>query len=221
MSDGDIDDDDNIPLKGLLSQRARILASASNKLLKLKEMMPKFKDKSNLIVYCGDKIEADVKYIDKVYNIINNETGIIAAKFTSAENKKQRQDILELFKNKLIQVLVAIRCLDEGVDIPQLDTAIIMSSGTNPKEFIQRRGRILRKADGKKYSYIYDFIVIPTLSLQDVNSLSIEEKEMELKIISREYERVQEFASLAENGLKVTSGFLEKWRHYSGGMENA
>ena len=107
------------------------------------------------------------------------------------------------------------------MDIPQLETAIIMSSGTNPKEFIQRRGRILRKAPGKRYSYIYDFIVIPTLSLQDITSLTPEEKEMELKIISREFERMKEFASLAENGLEATSGFLNKWRQYSGGMENA
>lgn len=217
----DIDDEDNIPLKGLLSQRARILASASNKLVKLKEMISDFKTKSNLIVYCGDKIESDVRYIDKVFNIINNDAGILSAKFTAAENKQQRQDILELFRQKVIQALVAIRCLDEGVDIPQLETAIIMSSGTNPKEFIQRRGRILRKAQGKKYSYIYDFIVIPTLSIQEVTSLTVEEKELELKIIAREFERVQEFASLAENGLEVTSSFLEKWRQYSGGMENA
>lgn len=220
IAGAEIDEDDNIPLKGLLSQRARILASASNKLQKLKEIIPNFKNKSNLIVYCGDKIESDIKYIDKVYDIINDE-GILASKFTAAENKQQRKDILELFRQQVIQALVAIRCLDEGVDIPRLETAIIMSSGTNPKEFIQRRGRILRKAPGKKYSYLYDFIVIPSLSVQDINQLSAEEKEMELRIISREFDRVQEFASLAENGLEVTSDFLQKWRQYSGGMENA
>ncbi len=221
ISDGNIDDDDNIPLKGLLSQRARILASAEKKLEKLREFLPSFKDKSNLIVYCGDKIEADVKYIDKVYDILNNEYGLVSAKFTAAEDKQQRKDILDLFRQKIIQALVAIRCLDEGVDIPQLETAIILSSGTNPKEFIQRRGRILRKADGKKYAYIYDFIVIPSLSIQETSLLTAEEKEMELKIISREFDRVQEFASLAENGLEVTASFLEKWRMYSGGMDNA
>lgn len=216
----EIDEEDTC-LKGLLSQRARILASASRKLDKLKEMLPDFKTKSNMIVYCGDKIEADVKYIDKVFELINDEAGIVSAKFTASENKQQRKGILDLFRQKIIQALVAIRCLDEGVDIPQLETAIIMSSGTNPKEFIQRRGRILRNAPGKKYSYIYDFIVIPTLSLEDINSLTQEEKELELKIISREFERVQEFASLAENGLEVTADFLEKWRRYSGGMDNA
>lgn len=221
LAGNDLDDDDNIPLKALLSQRGRILASASNKLIKLKEMAPQFKDKANLIIYCGDKIESNVKYIDKVYEIVNNEERIISAKFTAEENPQQRRDILDLFGKKVIQALIAIRCLDEGVDIPQLETAIIMSSGTNPKEFIQRRGRILRKAAGKQYSYIYDFIVIPSLSIQDVSALTPDEKEMELKVISREFERVQEFANLAENGLEVTASFLEKWRQYSGGMDNA
>lgn len=176
LAGNDLDDDDNIPLKALLSQRGRILASASNKLIKLKEMAPQFKDKANLIIYCGDKIESNVKYIDKVYEIVNNEEGIISAKFTAEENPQQRRDILDLFGKKVIQALIAIRCLDEGVDIPQLETAIIMSSGTNPKEFIQRRGRILRKAAGKQYSYIYDFIVIPSLSIQDVSALTPDEK---------------------------------------------
>lgn len=221
MAGDEIDNEDNVPIKALLSQRGRILASAENKLSKLKELAPKFKDKYNLIVYCGDKIESNARYIDKVYEIINNEEGIISAKFTAEENPQQRKDILDLFGKRVIQALIAIRCLDEGVDIPQLETAIIMSSGTNPKEFIQRRGRILRKAPGKQFSHIYDFIVIPSLSIQDVAELTPEEKEIELKVISREFERVQEFASLAENGLAVTASFLEKWRQYSGGMENA
>lgn len=220
MTGDDIDNEDNVLLKALLSQRGRILASAENKLSKLKEIAPQFKDKANLIVYCGDKIEANERYIDKVYGIINEE-GIISAKFTAEEDQQQRKNILNLFETRVIQALIAIRCLDEGVDIPQLETAIIMSSGTNPKEFIQRRGRILRKAPGKQFSYIYDFIVIPSLSLQDVVALTPEEKEMELRVISREFERVQEFASLAENSLEVTSSFLEKWRQYLGGAENA
>lgn len=218
---GDLDED-SVNLQALLSQRSRLLASADNKLDKLRELVKKFKESSNLIIYCGDKIEADVKYIDKVYRIVNDEAGIVSAKFTAAENKDQRKNILELFKNKLIQALIAIRCLDEGVDIPQLETAIIMSSGTNPKEFIQRRGRILRKAPGKDYAYIYDFIVFPTMALSEISVLSPDEKQMEMKIISREFERVREFADLAENGMEVKSDFLSRWSNYiGGGMEDA
>ncbi|MCM1232543.1 MAG: DEAD/DEAH box helicase family protein [Ruminococcus flavefaciens] len=216
-------DEDEACVKALLSQRARILASAENKLQELKKLASNFVDSSNLIVYCGDKIEIDtqIRYIDKVYDIISNEIGIISTKFTATENRKQRKEILELFKQKVVQALIAIRCLDEGVDIPQLETAIIMSSGSNPKEFIQRRGRILRKSQGKEYAYIYDFIVIPTLSAKEINQLSLDIKKMELKIIAGEFERVQEFADLAENGFEVKSEFLEKWSIYAGGMNNA
>ena len=95
-----------------------------------------------------------------------------------------------------------------------------MSSGTNPKEFIQRRGRILRKAPGKEFAYIYDFVVIPSLSLTDIGLLTDEEKQIEMKIISREFERVKEFADLAENGLEVKGEFLNKWSQYSGGEQS-
>lgn len=224
IAGGELEDEDNTNLQALLSQRARIISSAENKLLKLREIAPGFKDKTNMIVYCGDKIEADQKYIDKVFDIVNCEMGIISAKFTAAENKKQREDILSLFKQKTIQALIAIRCLDEGVDIPQLETAIIMSSGTNPKEFIQRRGRILRPDPNNKnkIAVLYDFIVVPTLSLADIDSLSPDERQMEMKIISREYERVEEFANLAINGLEVKNEFLNIWSKYVGGnIDNA
>ena len=166
-------------------------------------------------------MESQTRYIDQVYNIISNEIGITSAKFTADENRKQREEILELFKQKIVQALIAIRCLDEGVDIPQLETAIIMSSGSNPKEYIQRRGRILRKAEGKRYAHIYDFVVIPTGSANEVSQLSLEEKQMELKVIAGEFERVQEFAELAENGLEVKGDFLEKWKTYAGGIKGA
>lgn len=216
-------DGDQAGIKALLSQRARILASAENKLRELKRLASKFMDSSNLIIYCGDKIEMEsqTRYIDRVYHIINNEIGITSAKFTADENRKQREEILELFNQKIVQALIAIRCLDEGVDIPQLETAIIMSSGSNPKEYIQRRGRILRKARGKRYAHIYDFVVIPTRSASEVSQLSLDEKQMELKIIAGEFERVQEFAELAENGLEVKGDFLEKWKIYAGGIKGA
>lgn len=221
ISGGELEDEDDLGLQALLSQRSRIISSAENKLLRLREIASGFKDKTNMIVYCGDKIEADQKYIDRVYDIVNNEIGIVSARFTADENKKQREDILSLFKQKTIQALIAIRCLDEGVDIPQLETAIIMSSGTNPKEFIQRRGRILRidPNNANKIACIYDFIVVPTLSSTEIETLSSEERQMEMKIISREYERVKEFANLALNGLEVKSEFLKIWSQYVGGIE--
>src|ERR1051326_4005600 len=68
----------------------------------------------------------------------------------------RRQEILRLFASGDIQVLVAIRCLDEGVDVPATQTAFILASSTNPRQFVQRRGRLLRRSPGKRHAEIYD-----------------------------------------------------------------
>ena len=208
MAEGNLDDEDNVSLQALLSQRARILASAQNKLTKLKELASGFTEKNNLIVYCGDKIEADGKYIDKVYDVVNNELGIISAKFTAAENRNQRKDILDLFKSGMIQALIAIRCLDEGVDIPQLETAIIMSSGTNPKEFIQRRGRILRNAPGKDFAYIYDFIVMLFCNAPDFSAVTC----IVHRCIGRKI--AEDFGVAAGCGMAVSGSFYFRYHFY-------
>ncbi|HEY5557525.1 DEAD/DEAH box helicase family protein [Acetobacterium sp.] len=208
---------DNTPLKVLLAQRARLIASAENKLVKLKEFKNIIQGTSNNIFYCGDRIEAETneKFIQQVTDILNDEIGIYTCKFTADENKIERANILKHFELGLIKGLAAIRCLDEGIDIPQLRRAFILSSGSNPKEFIQRRGRILRKAPGKKIAEIYDFIVIPTLNKKQIALLSDEEKKTECRIIERQFERLQEFASLAENGSEAYEAFINKWELYS------
>ena len=58
-------------------------------------------------------------------------------------------------------ILVAIKCLDEGVDLPAVDRALILASSSNPREFIQRRGRVLRRSPGKYSAVIHDALVIP------------------------------------------------------------
>ena len=83
----------------------------------------------------------------------------------------------EFAKGETIQALIAIKCLDEGVNIPSIKTAFILASTTNPKEYIQRRGRVLRKFDGKDFAVIYDFITIP----KDLNdSIGSTESEMNM-----------------------------------------
>ncbi len=210
---------ENPSLTALLAQRARLIASASNKIEKLKEFKDKLVGTKFNLFYCGDKVETETneKFIEKVNEVLKNDIGISAQKFTSEESKKQRENILKLFSNGIIQGLTAIRCLDEGVDIPALQRAFILSSGTNPKEFIQRRGRVLRKAKNKEFAEIYDFIVLPTLDPNRIGFLSIDEINIEKKIIAREYERLQEFAKLAINGTEAFDEFLSKWEMYSNG----
>ena len=103
---------------------------------------------------------------------------------TQARKMHTKEIQLDLFKKDTYSTLVAIKCLDEGINIPQIERAIILASSTNPREFIQRRGRILRNYPGKKYAEIYDFIVLE----QQYPSL-----------IKKELERYFEFSRIAAN----------------------
>ena len=158
----------------LALKRARVVAGASEKLIALREQIRPYIHSNNILVYCGatnvfdelsDRTTADsddVRQIEAVTNILGNEFGMSVAKFTSQENMEVRTTIKEQFQNgDRLQAIVAIKCLDEGVNIPGIRTAFILASTTNPKEYIQRRGRILRKAPNKPFAELYDFITLP------------------------------------------------------------
>ncbi|MDO4189678.1 MAG: DEAD/DEAH box helicase family protein, partial [Lachnospiraceae bacterium] len=167
--------------KMLLMQRARVVAGAKEKLDVLRERMQEYKDDSHILVYCGatrvqtfendesEKDEEGERQIVAVSKILGNELGMKVTHFTSNESAQER----ELIKRKFstadpYQAIVAIKCLDEGVNIPSIKTAFILASTTNPKEYIQRRGRVLRLAKGKPFAIIYDFITLAS-DIEDVN----------------------------------------------------
>ena len=101
-----------------------------------------------------------------------------------------------------------------GIDIPELRRAFILSSSTNPKEFIQRRGRILRKSKSKEYAEIYDFIVVASLDKRYINELTDEELIVEKKIFLRELDRFVEFASLSINEIESHNKLMQIWDLY-------
>jgi len=181
----------------LLLKRSRLLSKAENKLPALCEILRQYKESSYNLIYCGDSIVDDIKYVDKTIKAIGNELKMKVAKYTSTENKYERRILLDQFSSGELQALVAIKCLDEGVDIPKTQNAFILSSSTNPREYIQRRGRVLRRSPGKKYAFIYDFIIVPDIdSMSGLDSTSFNN---ERRILKRELERVNEFAVLALN----------------------
>ena len=116
---------------------------------------------------------------------------ITVRKFTSGQ--KDREEILEDFASGKLQVLTSMKCLDEGVDVPRSELAIFCSSTGNPRQFVQRRGRILRTHPDKRMAEIHDLIVIP-----EVNVLSNSYK-MEQSLLRSELLRVNNFALLSEN----------------------
>ena len=97
--------------------------------------------------------------------------------------------------------MVAIKCLDEGVNIPAIRTAFILASTTNPKEYIQRRGRVLRRSKGKEYANIYDFITIPR-PIDTAHYLTDDQVKMELSLIKSEIKRAEEFARISMNKME-------------------
>ena len=201
----------------LALRRARIVAGASEKLDALREEIKPYIHDNNILVYCGatnvldDKSDCsssdagDVRQIEAVTRILGNEFGMDVAQFTSKENMETRASIKEQFqRGDRLQAIVAIKCLDEGVNIPGIRTAFILASTTNPKEYIQRRGRVLRKAPNKPYAVIYDFVTLPR-PLDSVSSLTTEQAQRDLALVRNELARIKEFGRLSQNSMEANN----------------
>lgn len=146
--------------------RLRILSNIREKVDNIVEIIKKTQSNDHLIVYCGDgKFDEQTRmlqYIKMKLNALN----IKASQFTCQENMEERLNRIESFNDGYISAMVAIKCLDEGINIPSIKSALILSSNDDPREFIQRRGRILRtytdkQGKEKKVADIYDVIVLP------------------------------------------------------------
>ena len=146
----------------------------------------------------GEYNAADLPKVELVSKMLGNELGMKVTHFTSAESAQERSRIKTQFANAdPYQAIVAIKCLDEGVNIPSIKTAFILASSTNPKEYIQRRGRVLRKYKGKKFAVIYDFVTLPT-AIDDVQYGS-DGSNFDLSLVKREMVRMKEFGEISMN----------------------
>ena len=180
-------------LNGLLFKRQNIINNAEEKYDAFRNILRERPNIDKLIVYCSPQ------QIDKIQQILNEEGVSPQHRFTqkqSASKKKkedfsEREYLLKKFADGSYKALVAIKCLDEGVDVPVAENAIILSSTSNPREHIQRRGRILRNAPGKKEATIYDVLVFPEENSDQVK-----------KIRQKEIDRYLDFAKSAENSLE-------------------
>lgn len=201
-------------LMALLLKRKRIIHKAKNKEGVFRNILKqRYEEKGNLkytLVYVpeGNKPDdtSDVfdtsdiigdddtsrhlidQYTDIVKGISNTTT---VCEFTSSS--KNRDKILCDFANGDLEVLTSMKCLDEGVDVPRSEMAVFCASTGNPRQFIQRRGRILRKHKDKYNAVIHDLIVAPI-----INSAA-ENFNMERRLLEMEMKRVRDFASLSEN----------------------
>ena len=175
-------------LKRALEKRAKISKSAQNKWTDFFELFSKVQDKSGSIVYVFDE------QVESMIQEIKTRFGLKVHGIVANTKNEDRQAILKGFNDGKIDVLVAIQCLDEGVDIPNCHAEYILSSSTNPREFIQRRGRVLRKSNRypNKVAEIYDFVTIAPETF-------LYSEEDKMKVVKRELARVAEFNRLSKN----------------------
>ncbi len=169
----------------------------------------------NTIIFASDA------QIDEVMRLLQEKV-IMAHRFTqeqgtTPESKysglSERQYLINMFKEGTYKALVAIKCLDEGIDIPSADTAIIMASSTNPREYIQRVGRVIRQAKNKDRAYIYDFIIEPDFErLKDPALI-----EFEKKIFEKELIRVKDMSTNSINNADVLIEINKRLRRLSNG----
>lgn len=212
----------------LLLKRKRIIHKAANKLQLTTEILKdRFKKEGNLLytfIYVPEGITKEVSEEDsddetdddniRLINQYTREIGriddsILVNKFISGMS--DRDEILDQFKEGKIQVIASMKCLDEGVDIPRAEHAIFCSSTGNPRQFIQRRGRILRTHKDKHKAVIHDLVVVPDLSVSEATSDTFR---TERSLVKKELERVMYFASLSENPYETETLFSEVCDHY-------
>lgn len=181
--------------------RLRTISMASEKMNNISQIFGRIKEQEHVIIYCSDgrlfkkgnanSESEEIRHLEYILSLINEsviQKNKKASKFTATEDVDTRMKLINNFNKQYIDYLVAIRCLDEGINIPSIKAALILSSNDNYREFVQRRGRILRfdpNNPNKKTASIYDVIVKP--SCDNKNFIKIELR------------RFYEYASLAIN----------------------
>ncbi len=162
---------DSEGLAKALRNRLRIISMAQAKIDGIGDFVNRIEEKDHVVVYCGDgrlydDTGEEIRHIRQVKRVLN-DLDFKASQFTAQENMTERMELVDAFNKGEISALAAIRCLDEGINIPSIKSALILSSNDDYREFVQRRGRILRLYDNKESAVIYDIVVLPSNDLTE------------------------------------------------------
>lgn len=200
-------------VKMLLLRRKQIIHKANNKKDIFKQIVQKrFEEKGSLkytLVYVpeGNKTDEEADFfesentthdevsahlIDQYTDIVKNVSPQTTVR-QYISNSTDKDIMLKTFAEGTLDVLTSMKCLDEGVDVPRSEMAIFCASTGNPRQFIQRRGRILRTHPDKHIAIIHDLVVAPEVSESE------ESYRMERNLLETELKRVRDFALLSEN----------------------
>ena len=193
----------------LLLLRKNLLHKAHNKMCVFRQILRTIGEEN--LKYCfvysaaGKRTRLDEnddeqldEYILKEMQSVLKQTfpNVTCNSYTGEDSKEMRRQKLTAFAEGQLNVLFAKNCLDEGVDVPRAEYGIFTSSSGNPRQFIQRRGRLLRRHEDKKFAYIYDMVVVP-----DFHSPHYDRRfwMMEKHLVENEMRRVANFGYLASN----------------------
>lgn len=201
----------------LLLKRKRVIHKAENKKVAISNLLEDLKQKRKLdytFVFVPEGYEPDYSESDS-YDVDQEDIHIIdeyAQMFRShgysyhkyISGLDDAPNILKSFADGDIQILLSMKCLDEGVDIPRAEHAIFCSSTGNPRQFVQRRGRVLRKSKGKEKAKIWDLVVTPPDVMNDSNGI-------ERNMFIGEVKRIVNFAALADNQIDILYGDLKNY----------
>jgi len=177
-------------LRTLFLKRVEIVKKAERKFEAFKKII-KTHQLKRCLVYCND-----LQHLDENIRIVYEE-GLEPIEFSSRIEPDIRERILRTFEKNAEQniLLLAVKCLDEGVDIPACDSAILISCSRSTREFIQRRGRVLRKHPTKEYSVIHDIVVLPYEDEKDAYPIT----PSEYGFVKEEIRRIQLLSKNALN----------------------
>lgn len=180
-------------LKILFNERAKITKSSAGKLEDVEDVLNELNHERNLkytLIFCIDRNQ-----LDAVKQILDR-LSFVYSQVTGEESKEERTKILRDFRGGHIDILLSMKVLDEGINIREAKNAIILASSTNPREYIQRRGRVLRKADDRKVAEIFDFVSVARLSTDNRNDSIFD---IEQKLLKKELNRAFEFVKYSSN----------------------
>ena len=201
----------------LLMKRKRVIHKAGDKYRVFMSIVDELvsKDKAH---YCFVYTPEGIDYnSDEEGSIIEKMKEMVYEKYpeihtnTFLGGDTGKKDKLRAFAEGKIDMLFAMKCLDEGVDVPRAEIGIFTSSTGNPRQFIQRRGRLLRKHKEKNFAYIYDTIVVPDYTKYGDKSIY----EMERSLVRNELMRVAYFASLSDNYYEAKNALSDILKYYN------
>jgi superfamily II DNA or RNA helicase len=199
--DEDLSDvDPSSPIGFLLRKRAGILGHAAGKLDVMRGDVDARRDVWYQLIYCAEGSRPaehgpseEPSQISQVMRMAGNDLRLTAHTYIAETLRPDRQALLRRFSTgDDLRILVAMKCLDEGVDIPDARVGYLLASSSNPRQFIQRRGRLLRRAPGKDMAEILDYIAVPP----DGAPVNFD---VERKLLARELARAAEFGKISEN----------------------